>query len=744
MCIRKSVLILVLFLSISTIIKSQETGTLRGLVTDSTSGEPLAFSNVYIKELNIGASTDIHGYFLITSVPVSRELSLFVSYVGYRTKIIMIRIEKGKITHYNIKLTPSTVQMQTVEKVGERITERNETNISIERFNLKQLESMPRGIETDIFRSIKSLPGVQSTGDVSARYYVRGGSSNQNLVLIDGITIYNPFHALGLFSVVDPDVVNNVEFFKGGFNAEYGGRLSSLMMINTKDGNKNRYSAKTSASFISGKFFAEGPIPGGSFYLAGRKSFSNQVIKKFLNDQTVPVDFYDYSFKANFANPDFIEGAKFTVNAFASGDNLKNSDPRIEDFHWKSNAFGFKWFQVGDVPLFYELGISVSKFNGELIPKYSTVRASSNDVQDVSFNLDFTYTFENLNELGVGFHVKQLQTSLFYQNDKNIKTDLGNSAANIVFYVTYKIASLEYLKADIGMRFNLVPLVKTSANRLMEPRVNLNYKLLDGLNLKASTGIIQQELTTISDENEIINIYEPWVIAPNYIPSAYSFYSILGLQFNPNPVMELDLEGYYKKANNLSYLNDKKINILDSDFIKGDAESYGLESTLNYNLAPFNFSTSYTLAYAFKTIEGLNYYPKYDIRHSLNIILELNIGYGWQASAIWTYNSGMPYTQIVGYYDKLSFTDLLTTWDKYDPRNPYAILGVQNLGRLPVYHRLDLSLTKQFYIDQFKLEVGLSVLNVYDRKNIFYFKRDTGERVNMLPFLPSATVRVEL
>ena len=104
----------------------------------------------------------------------------------------------------------------------------------------------------------------------------------------------------------------------------------------------------------------------------------------------------------------------------------------------------------------------------------------------------------------------------------------------------------------------------------------------------------------------------------------------------------------------------------------------------------------------------------------------------------------MPYTQIVGYYDKLSFTDLLTTWDKYDPRNPYAILGVQNLGRLPVYHRLDLSLTKQFYIDKFKLEVGLSVLNVYDRKNIFYFKRDTGERVNMLPFLPSATVRVEL
>jgi hypothetical protein len=369
------------FLVFVNLLYAQDYGTLRGLVTDSTSSEVLAYGNVFVKELGKGASTDARGYFLIPQIPAEQSFTLIVSYVGYRTKQSIIKLAKNKVTHYDIKLSPAGVELQTIEKIGERVIERNETDISLQRIAIRDLEAMPKGVETDVFRSLQYMPGVQSTGDVSARFYVRGGAANQNLVLIDGITIYNPFHALGLFSVIDPDMINNVEFYKGGFSADLGGRLSSVMKIMTKDGNKNRLSAKGSASLLSGKFLLEGPVPRGSFIFTGRKSYSNQIIKKFLNEQSVPVDFHDFSFKTNFASPDFIEGAKFTFNGFFSGDNINNEDPRIEDFKWSNNIFGFKWFQIGDSPLFYELGVSLSNFKGSVIPKLSNVRNTDNKLK---------------------------------------------------------------------------------------------------------------------------------------------------------------------------------------------------------------------------------------------------------------------------------------------------------------------------------------------------------------------------
>lgn len=225
---------LLLFLLFSILTTAQENGTLRGLVTDSTSGEALVYGNALIKELSIGASTDARGYFLIPSLEAGREFTLIVSYMGYEPKIIQVNVQAGKLKHLDIELSPSTITMQSVEKVGERIIENNETDIGLSRIAIKEMVSMPKSVEADVFRSLQNLPGVQSTGDVSARYYVRGGASNENLVLLDGVPIYSPFHALGLFSVVDPDIINSIEFYRGGFPAQYGGRLSSILNVMTK------------------------------------------------------------------------------------------------------------------------------------------------------------------------------------------------------------------------------------------------------------------------------------------------------------------------------------------------------------------------------------------------------------------------------------------------------------------------------------------------------------------------------
>lgn len=725
-------------------VSAQEYGTLRGLVVDSTTSETLAFSSAYIKELQIGANTDMRGYFLITSVPANKNFTLIVSYVGYRTKTMIIRVTKGKMTHYNIKLISTDIQMKTIETTGSRITGTSDSKISVDRISAKQLEFAPKGVESDVFRTIKYLPGVTSTSDVSARYYVRGGTSNQNLVLVDGITIYNPFHALGLFSVVDPDIVNSIEFFKGGFGAQFGGRLSSVMNIITKDGNKNNFSTKASVSLLSGKFLFEGPIGKGSFIFAGRKSLSNQITRKFLNEESVPIDFYDFSLKANYNGSDFLPGSKFSVNGFASSDNIKNTDPQIEDYKWSTRAFGFKWFQASDAPLFFELGFSISNFTGRTIPKFSSKTPLENKVSDLGLQMDFTYMFDNRDEINVGFHVKQIATDILFNNALGSAVEFNIAGANIVLYAKYKLAQWDFLKLDFGTRVNLTTLSRNASKKSLEPRLNINLTPFKNFSIKGSYGLFRQELTTIGDENEVINIFEPWIVVPDYLPPTTATHYMTGIDFTPYPSTNLGLEFYYKKTDNLPLLNQQKIAITDKDFITAEVEAYGMESSVRVELDPVTLSTSYTLAYAYRTLYDLRYYPKYDIRHNFNFSLEFYLGADWNTGFVWTFNSGLPFTQIVGFYDKYYFDNLFSGWINADPRRPHGILGVQNLERLPTYHRLDFTISKKIRWDVMNIDISLSILNVYDRKNIFYFKRDNGERVNMLPFLPTATIRVEL
>lgn len=744
MSLTRKFFVFLLFIICFNISNAQEFGTLRGLVTDSTSSEALAYGNVYIKELKVGASTDSKGYFIIPSIPANRNLTLIVSYVGFKTKEIPVRISPNKVTQYNIELVPSGVELQAIEKIGEKVIEKNETDISLQRLVVRDLEALPKGVETDIFRSLQYLPGVQSTGDVSARFYVRGGASNQNLVLIDGITLYNPFHALGLFSVVDPDMINNAEFYKGGFSADLGGRLSSVLNINTKDGNKNRFSAKGTLSFLSGKALVEGPILNGSFIMTGRKSYSNQIIKKFLNEQNAPVDFYDFSFKANYSNPDFIKGAKFLINGFISGDNIINKDPRIEDFNWSNSLFGFKWFQVGDSPLFYELGFSYSSFDGKVIPKSSNVRNRNNKVEDIGIQMDFTYMFNNRDEVGVGFHIKELKTELFLENSQALPINLGKSGTNIIFYTKYKLMQWDKLGLDAGLRYNLSSLNKNLNSFNLEPRVNLTFRVSPVISLKGAWGIYKQELTTITNENEVINIFEPWLIIPDYLLPSKSIHYIGGIKFDFSENFLVDLETYYKKTINIPMINQNKTFTTDPDFISTDNEAYGAELFSKISFGSIRFTTSYSFAHSYRELYDKRYYPKYDIRHSLNLVLEIDFGYGWSFNSAWVYNSGLPFTQIVGYYDKYYFENFFGKWYNFDSRRPYAVLGVQNLGRLPQYHRLDFNLSKKLFFGDAILIIDFSVINVYNRKNIFYFKRDSGERVNMLPILPTLTVKFEI
>ncbi|MFC2133025.1 carboxypeptidase-like regulatory domain-containing protein [Bacteroidota bacterium] len=744
---KRPLFLLIFFtISISSLTIAQPKGTLRGVVTDSTSGEALAYGNVFIQELNIGASTDARGYFLIRSIPANTIYTLIVSYVGYNKKNIPVNIEENRMTHLDIVLSPSSIELQTIEKVGERVAEVNATDIGLQRIAMRDLEALPKGVETDIFRSLQYMPGVRSTGDVSARYYVRGGTSNQNLVLLNDAPIYNPFHALGMFSVIDPEMINNVEFYKGGFTSEYGGRLSSVLKLITKDGNKNQYGATFGASQMTAKAMLQGPIPFGSFMITGRKSYSTAILKKFLDEKSAPIDFYDLSFKMNYSNPDFMPISKFSIHAFFSGDKLSNDDPTREDFLWSNKVIGFKWFQAAaDSPLFFELGLSYSRFDGEVVPNFSSVKRKDNELDDITLQMDFTYVFESKDEIGIGLKIADLKTSLFLENAFGALSEIGSHGTNISIYGKYKFLRFENFGADIGTRLNLTKMAAgTGSEYMFEPRFSVTYRIFPQLALKAAWGYYIQELTTLSDETEIISLFEPWLITPSYLDPARATHSVVGLEFDWGDNLAIDIESYYKFVRNLPTINANKFFSSDPDLIPGSLESYGAEFFMRYRLDPFNMTVAYTFSRAYKEVEGWVYYPKYDSRHTANVSLECNFGNNWRGTVSWFYSSQLPFTQSIGFYDKFYFNDLYLSSPIYESYRPYSILDDINLGRLPDYHRLDISVSKKFEFGFMNLYLDLSIINVYNRENLFYFKRDTGERVNMLPFLPTATIKVEL
>jgi hypothetical protein len=722
---------------------SQDFGKLRGVVVDSINGEALVFCNVYLEELKTGASTDKRGMFLINQLPTNVKLSVIISYVGYKSKNLTIELKPNELLDVKILLEPLSIELNTIEKIGERYIEKNVTDLGLEKISVKQLEALPKGVETDVMRSLQYLPGVSSTGDISARYYVRGGSSDQNLVLLNSVTIYAPFHSLGLFSVIDPDMINSIEFFKGGFSSEYSGRLSSILNVLSKDGNKNRFSATASASFLTGKGLLQGPIPNGSFIVSGRFSYSDKILKSFLDQKTVPVDFYDISGKINYSSPDIFNNAKFNLFTFLTSDKISYNDPAREGYLWKNNLIGFEWLQIYDAPIFSRLGISLSKFEGKIIPNESNLKPLNNELQDITISFDLNAAFNSKDQLDLGLMIKLLDTKLLMENKASITSNIDKFAGNISIYAKYKLLRFNNFGLDLGSRLNVTG-INISTGGSLEPRISFTYTPFDGITFKGTSGIYVQEMATISDEDEIISIFDPWIIIPDYLEPAKGFSYSGGLQFDLSNTTNFQIEGYYRKADNVPMLNDEKYFSYDPDLMAGELEAYGWEFGFNVKNDVYSVSTSYTLSWAYKQVEDYIYYPKYDTRHAGNVMLEYNPWNAWSFSSVWSLYSGLPFTEIISYYDKYFIKNPFEIIPGSGNYLPYLILANKNLGRLPSYHRLDLGISKKLLVGPAVFTVSLNAINVYNRKNIFYYERDTGRRVNMLPFLFTATIKAEI
>ncbi|MEZ7929826.1 MAG: carboxypeptidase-like regulatory domain-containing protein, partial [Flavobacteriales bacterium] len=387
--------LLLLSISLFTTLAYSQTGNIRGFVYDKNSGEPIMFCNVILQGTTIGASTDVNGMYNISKVLVG-DYTLMVTYIGYDTSTVNITLKKGKVITQNLEISESSVKLNEVRISAERSEMKTEVKAAAIKITKQDMEMIPNiGGEPDLAQYMQVIPGVVFTGDQGGQLYIRGGSPIQNKVLLDGMTIYSPFHSIGLFSVFDTDIIRNTDVYTGGFSAEYGGRISSIMDIKTIDGNKKEFGGKVSANTFGSKLFVEGPLLGNgksSFVFSGKTSYldkSSEILYKepilYFDDKGLPYSYTDLYGKFSLHGNN---GSKINVFGFNFQDKVDYEG--ISELNWTSQGIGSEFILIpGNSPVLIEGNFAYSSYDISLDEEASPLRESGID----GFNMGFDFTY---------------------------------------------------------------------------------------------------------------------------------------------------------------------------------------------------------------------------------------------------------------------------------------------------------------------------------------------------------------
>lgn len=727
-----------LFLQTEIVLGQEARGIIKGTVRDSSNGETIPFANILLEGTKIGAAASISGFYLIPDLPAG-TYRVKATAVGYEPKTKVITLTSQATVDVQFKLSPKPPELEPTTVTAERLRGLYETAPSVQPIGREEIQLVPVTVDADLFRVLSTFPGVVRTSDVSSQFYVRGGGGDQNLILLDGITVYNPFHGFGLFSIFDADAIKVSELFTGGIGVQYGRRLSSVLNIITRDGNSNRLAGKVTMGFLSARGLVEGPLPKGSWIISGRKSLFHRTLKKFLH-QEVPLDFYDVIAKLSFRPG---EDSWLSANLLLSNDDLTQPNALEPSYLWRNRGFGLSYHQLLGEKYYATLRMTVSKFRGKLDPQKSpTIRPQSTNVDEISFHADMNYfaSQQDQTEIGASWSIPEMRSELV--NSAGIRTQASGSIAETGVWVKYKTTRWYPFVAEAGSRFNIV-LLQSKPEFVSEPRLAVRYQVRPDVALTVSYGRYHQQVMTISNEDDIISLFESWVPVPETVAAEEADHYVAGIELILLDRLELNLQGYYKTYKNLITYNRDKIDRFDPDYLPGKGKSYGAEVFLKGGTGLVSGWVSYSFGKATRTVNDFSFDPRYDRRHNLNVVAGLKFPGGWQLGAHWEFGSGLPFTQIVGYYDRLLLEGVFDSTYVHETGKPYTMLGEKNKGRLPAYHRLDINFSKTFSFENYRIALELSIVNVYDRNNIFYFNRFTGNRVDMLPFFPTLSLSAE-
>jgi len=766
-----------------------QTAVVRGFVYDKDNGEPIIFTNVYLEGTTYGASTDVNGYYTISKIPAG-EYVLQVTYLGYDTLKIPLTLEENQLITKRLVIAKSTIKLDFVVISAEKQAAKTEIQTSLIKISPKQIQQLPTiGGEPDLAQYLQVLPGVVFTGDQGGQLYIRGGSPIQNKVLLDGMIIYNPFHSIGLFSVFDADLIRNVDVYTGGFGAEYGGRISSIMDITTRDGNKKRIAGKISINPFAAKVLVEGPISkfseekGGSssFVFSGKHSYLRESSKLLYADmmtdvtkgwidnaatgnytEGLPYNFTDLYGKVSFNGS---SGSKVNLFGFSFADQVNYQ--QISDLHWNALGAGSNFVLVPThSPILFEGNFSYSNYaisldEGDELPRTS-------DISGFNLGLSFTY-FLGKDELKYGLEVLGFETDFEFYNQLSRKIEQNDFTTEIGAYLKYK-KTLGKLLLEPSFRIHYYASLSTPS---LEPRLGMKLNATDNFRIKFAGGLYSQNLISAVSDRDVVNLFYGFLSGPENLQDEFdgkpvthalqkAWHTILGIEYDLTSHMNLNIEGYLKNFTQLTNINRNKIydDIPDfsekpdyqkKDFVVEKGLAYGGDILLKYDYKRWYVWFVYSLGFVTRYDDVLtddegnkiNYAPHFDRRHNVNLIASYTFGkdLNWEANARWNLGTGFPFTQTQAVFEKHTFTDGINT-DYISSNGELSyIYGPLNNGRLPTYHRLDLTIKRKFEItDNSTLKAVISVTNAYNRQNIFYFDRTKYQRVDQLPILPSAGI----
>ncbi|HEY6953376.1 MAG TPA: TonB-dependent receptor [Bacteroidota bacterium] len=734
-------LLVLLFALSSTSAGLAQGSDVRGTVVDSANGERVSYATVIIQGLGRGAATNMSGFYLIPNVPPG-AYTISASCIGYVKQTQDIVVGLGEPLLVNFRLAQEPVKVSETVVTGTARHELTQIQTSVHTMDEQDIQAVPVSAVPDIFHAIQILPGIVSTSDVNSHFYVRGGGGDQNLILLDGMKIYNPFHALGIFSIFDPDIVRTTEVYTGAFPPGYGDRLSSVVSLSTKDGNVNQVSGKANVNFLSSKLQVEGPIGDTYTWLAdARKSFSNTTINRFLQ-KDLPVSFYDAFFKVT-AKVTEDRQVRYGLQGFYSGDNMRSGNPAEPDYSWRNHAVGFTASGLVLGRVFVDAVAYETYFQAIRDAKNSvSVTPASTTIQEVGVRSNATLYTDSKDIFYLGFEMSfpTIQNSLV--NSFGVLRQTDDLIVDGWFWLRYQ-TSIGPWQFDGGIHMDAITLMTQGGSGNIQPRLNVSRALFGNWKVKLSYGEFSQNFITVNNEDDVVSIFDTWIHIPEGLSPERAIHYVAGIDGNIAPELSMSLQSYFKNYRSLVVYNRDKVDATDPDYINATGKSYGAELLLRYSIPIVDFYGAYTWSRSLITSQGITYPPRYDRQHNLNLLGEFHLFDNLDATIRWEIGSGFPFSQTVGYYSRLSLNDFYVNPFVYETGTPYISLGEKNAARLPSYHRMDLGLSYHFRVSSVKGRVGVNVINAYDHRNIFYFDRKTGQQVDMLPFFPSATLELE-
>ena len=697
-----------------------QTGIISGFVTDSSSGESLIGANVFLQETGQGMATDINGYYIIQEITPG-NYTIMVSYIGFDVSRQPLSIMEDQSVKINIALVEQVVELTEVEVTAEKFQRRN--NIQPSKINLspRMMKAAPALAEPDLFRTIQALPGVLMTSEYSTGLVIRGGNTDQNLIMLDGITVYNPSHLGGVFSNFIVDGVKEAELIKGAYNAEYGGRLSAVLNVISREGNKNEFRGKANLSLLSAQTTLEGPFYKGAWVLSGRRTYFDLVLPKVLPniaDNIPPYYFYDIQ---SHIFSDISAKDRISLSYYSGIDNII-FDTFGLDGRWGNNTVSAHYRRVFNERLVGNFLIANSQFFTRFGLGGSGGLVSDNGIDDRTLSGDFSWFKSSESTFKFGVQQKILGFEYINKFQDSTQFKIKTSPVELASYVKMKYDHNNLFIIEPGVRINYYNVYPDSL--YPDLRLGLKYLLTDDRYINFSVGNYHQFISTFQDDFNPA-ILDNWIAADESVAPGKSVQVVLGYEEYIRNIYKIQVEGYYKDLKNLLTYEEKRsttdAEISDESLAEivtpADGYAYGFELFGQKMTGKLSGWLAYTFSVSRKIMNSIyakseqEYYTNWDRTHAFSALGNYQFNKKWEMNWRLALQSGQAFTPILGYYVQ-----------KF-PESPEKVFrtipGTRNSSRYEPYSRLDVGVVYHAKIGKTNVDFFFQIINTLNRSNTF-------------------------